>query len=165
MKYLHYYPTTSEFEAIYNSKNYNYPWISVTNNSGEKVLNFNKEFTKIKILTKVNSSTYSEYTTSPDFADFFVSNEGIKGGTYSIWFNNKLFTNMTSTKVYPPTYPDQWDESIHFGASSDDETYKYHITVQVNEYGSTYQSSVKAMWLPSTLGEVGDWVEVRVEKN
>lgn len=175
MKYLHYYPTISEFEAIYNSKNYRIPWVSLTNEDGEKILNYNQVFPTVKITKKTqlsgNSNLY-EYESSPSVMRLVLNYLGkdsdlYSSKTYTIYFNDILYTSDAKTTWTLGTYSDEAHVYLRMSSSSTDEKYNQYIySLLADGTGSDlYIEGTPNVVMPNSFGEVGDEISFGIYQN
>lgn len=154
------FDTRALYDSFINSSKYVEPNVSLV--SGTDVM-FNAEFPKVKILTKVASGSDYKYTTSPDlYVLWYNTSNTYTSGTYTVYFNNQLFTN--STNLVMGSGIDDWDEDVHLGANSNNSNYKYYFHAHVSDGAQLYFSNLYSI-LPDSFGEVGDEIEVRFVKN
>lgn len=175
MKYLHYYPTTSEFEAIYNSKNYNIPWVSLTNEDGEKILNYNQVFPTVIITKKTkvsgNSNLYT-YESSPAVMSLVLNylekdTDLYSSKTYTIYFNDILYTSDAKTTWTLGNYRDEAYVCLRMSSSSTDEKYNQYIYALLSDGIGTnlYIKGTPNVVMPDSFGEVGDEISFRIYQN
>ena len=154
------FQTQTEYNTFKNSVNYVEPNVSMVN--GESI-SYNVEFPKVRILTKVASGSDYKYTTSPDLYElWYNTSNGSTSGTYTVYFNNQLFTNTTKLVMGSGSY--DWSEDLHLHSNSNNANYKYYFHAHVSDGAQLSFSDMYAI-LPDSFGSVGDEVTVRIFKN